>query len=250
MKKNIVLTVIVFFTCFSVKAQTTKKTENVNQVWFTYINQLRLSNKWELTTDLNLRTLDGFVNDFSVSIVRFGLTYYLAPNTKLTAGYAWANFFPAGNHKYISQTEHRPWQQIQWITKYGNKTMRQGIRLEERFRSKILNDSTLAGGYNFNYRIRYALLYEIPLGKKENLAGAVSLILGDEVMVNFGEEVVYNYFDQNRFYAGFKLQTGKYTNLQLGYLNVFQQLPAGNKYLINNGIRLTCAQNFDLRKKK
>ena len=250
MKKNLVFCVLIFFSDFSASAQSAKITENINQLWFAYINQLRFSDKWELTTDLNLRTLDHFVDDLSVSIIRFGITYYVAPNTKLTAGYAWANYFPADNHQYISQTEHRPWQQIQWNTKYRRKTMRQGIRLEERFRRKILNDSTVEKGYNFNYRIRYAFLYELPLGKKENVPGAISFIIADDIMINFGEQIVNNYFDQNRFYAGFKFQTGKDTNFQLAYMNIFKQLPTGNIYSNNNGIRLNCVQNLDLRHKK
>ena len=249
MKKFIFLLFTV--SCFSLKAQTDKHTESFNQVWVAYFNLLRFSNKWELTTDGNLRTQDGFVNNFSIGILRMGLTYYLAPKTKLTAGFAWANVFPSGTHKYISQTENRPWQQIQWFTDYGRKTMRQGIRLEERFRQKVLNDGTLATVYNFNYRIRYALLYEIPLGKKkENPPSAISFVLGDEIMINFGEEIVYNYFDQNRFFVGFKFQISKVTNLQLGYLNSFQQLPTGNHFTDINYIRFTCVQNFDLRKNK
>ena len=150
MKKIIICCFVLLGVAFSATAQTTKKIETVNELWFTYLNQLRFSNKWELATDFNLRTKDEFINDLSVSIIRLGLTYYLGPNTKLSAGYAWVNFFPAANHQYVSQTEHRPWQQFQWITNYGRTRMIQSFRLEERFRRKILNDSTLGTGTNFN----------------------------------------------------------------------------------------------------
>ena len=234
----------------SIKAQTNKHTENLNQVWLGYFNQTRFSSKWGMWTDLNLRTKDDFVNNFSVSIVRVGLTYYVTNDTKITAGYAWVNFFPGDNHKNISQPEHRPWLQIQWHTKYGNKRMMQWIRLEERFRHKILNDDALAPGYNFNFKLRYNLWYEIPLTKKAIAPGSLSFILNDEVHINFGKQVVNNYFDQNRFFAGFKWQTGSTTNMQLGYLNVFQQLVAGNQYKNINGVRLFFFQNIDLRHKE
>ena len=247
MKKNILCFTILLFIAFNAKAQTSKKTENLQQIWFGYFNQTRFSNKWGMWTDLNLRTKDDFVNNFSVSIVRVGLTYYLTTDTKLTAGYAWINFFPGDNHKNISQPEHRPWQQVQWNTKYGNKRMMQWVRLEERFRHKILNDDELAEGYNFNFKVRYNLWYEIPLSKKSYVPGAVSFILNDEVHVNFGKQIVYNYFDQNRFFAGLKLQTGKTSNLQFGYLNVFQQLAAGNQYKNINALRLFYFHNVDLR---
>lgn len=93
MKKNILCCVIVLLIAYQTKAQSAKSTEQLNQVWLGYFNQIRLSNKWGVWTDLNLRTKDDFVNNFSVSIVRAGLIYYLTTDTKLTAGYAWVNFF-------------------------------------------------------------------------------------------------------------------------------------------------------------
>ena len=75
---------------------------------------------------------------------------------------------------------------------------------------------------------------------------ALSFILNDHVHVNLGKQIVNNYFDQNRFFTGLKLQTGKSSNLQFGYLNVFQQLAAGNQYKNINGARLFYVQNIDL----
>jgi hypothetical protein len=126
--------------------------------------------------------------------------------------------------------------------------MMQWIRLEEKYRRKILNDSTLASGYNFNYKLRYNLFYEIPFSQKPE--NRLSFVVNDEVHINFGKQIVYNYFDQNRFFLGFKFNTNKHDNVQLGYMNQFQQLPAGNRYRNNHVIRLFYFQNLDWRKKK
>ncbi len=247
MRKIFLLCILLQGKAFVAGAQTQKHTEYLQQIWLGYFNQTRFSDKIGLWTDLNLRTKDDFVNNFSVSIVRIGLSYYVTTDTKLTAGYAWVNFFPGDNHKNISQPEHRPWQQIQWHTKYGKQRMMQWIRLEERYRHKILNNDALADGYSFNFKLRYNLWYEVPLSKKGIVPGALSFIVNDEVHINFGKQIVNNYFDQNRFFTGLKLQTGKSTNLQFGYLNVFQQLAAGNQYKNINGVRLFYFQNIDLR---
>ena len=231
------------------KTQATKKIENINQVWLAYFDQARLSNKWGLWFDYNLRTKENFFDNFSVSILRFGLTYYLNTDTRFTAGYAWAEYFPGDNHKNISQPEHRPWQQIQWYTKYGSKKMMQWIRLEERFRHKILNDDALAEGYNFNFRARYNIRYEVPLDKKKLRAGALSFVVNNELHINFGKQIVNNYFDQNRFFAGLKMQLDPTIYVQVGYLNVFQQLAAGNQYKNINAARVFFYQNLDLRRK-
>src|SRR6187431_724683 len=142
--KRMLCCVIIFLQAgLLVSAQTTKSTEQVQQLWFGYFNQARFSNKWGMWTDLHLRTKEDFVNNFSQSIVRLGLTYYVTDATKLTAGVAYVSHYPADAHKQVTQPEWRPWQQVQWHTKHGQKRMMQWFRLEERFRRKILNDSTL-----------------------------------------------------------------------------------------------------------
>jgi Protein of unknown function (DUF2490) len=249
MKASVLAIFFLLLQSHQLNAQT-KSTEHINRIWGGYFNQTRLSGKWGIWAEAQLRTKEDFVTDISQSIVRAGLTYYFTDASKLTAGYAYINDFPGDNHKNISAPEHRVWQQLQWHTKYGRNRMMQWIRLEERYRRKIKNDDELADGYNFNWRIRYNLWYEIPFYKEAADPGSWSVILNDEVHVNFGKQIVNNYFDQNRLFLGLKFQTGQKSNLQFGYSNVFQQLAAGNRYRSTNVIRVFFFQNLDLRKKK
>lgn len=229
----------------SVTAQ--KQTTHIQQTWLGYFNQSRISDKWGIWFDGHLRSKEDFVSDLSQGIARVGLTYYLNDNTKLTAGYAYVHHFPADNHKNISQPEHRPWQQIQWHNRYPKLRLMQWIRLEERYRRKILNDDALADGYNFNYRVRYNFFINAPLSKKAFAPNTISFVANDEVHINLGKEIVYNYFDQNRFFLGFAYHLNKHDNIQLGYMNLFQQLAAGNRYRSNHVIRLFYFQNLDFR---
>jgi hypothetical protein len=119
----------------------------------------------------------------------------------------------------------------------------------ERYRRKVAPDSTMAKGNNFNYRVRYNFLWQVPFTGALK-AKSFSLILNDEVHVAFGKEVVYNYFDQNRFFAGLAYNVNATDNIQFGYLNVFQQLAPGNRYRSIHGARLFYFHNLDLRKKK
>lgn len=248
MKKTILLLLFIVAAFFT-HAQT-KTTTNVRQVWFGYFNQSRLSNKWGVWTDLHLRTKEDFTNDVSQSIARVGLMYYLNDAAKLTLGYAYVTNYPAEGHADVSQPEHRIWQQLQWHTAFRHTRLMQWFRLEEKFRHKIANDSTVADGYNFNYKIRYNIFYEIPFTKNGVGTGALSAVLNDEVHINFGKQIVYNYFDQNRAFVGLKLNTNNHDNVQLGYMNQFVQLPAGNRYRNVHVIRLFYFQNLDWRKKK
>jgi len=232
------------------RSQAVKSTESLGQLWFGYHNQARFTNKWGTWFDFQLRTKHDFVKEWSQNITRFGLVYFVNNATKLAAGYAYVNTY-FGEYKNLPAPEHRGWQQIQWDTKYRSKTMIQRLRLEERFRHKTLKDSALANGYNFNYKLRYSLGFELPINNKKQVEpGALSFVASDEVHINFGKQVVYNYFDQNRFIVGLKFQTTTTDNLQVTYMNLFQQLSAGNKYKDIHAIRFFYFQNFDLRKKK
>ncbi len=250
MKKIVIITALLFIYPKSVFAQATKTTEHLNKVWLGYLSQIRFSDKWGAWTDIQLRTKDDWVDGVAQELYRVGLTYYVTDNVKLTAGYAYIVDPPGDNHKNVTTHEHRPWQQVQWHTKYGSQKMMQWFRLEERYRRKILNDNALADGYNYSWRIRYNILYEIPFYKNGSEPQSWSVILNDELHINFGKQIVNNYFDQNRLFLGFKYQVNKQSNMQFGYMNWFQQLAAGNQYRNSNVARVFFFQNFDLRKKK
>lgn len=245
----LLLLTVLSVSCLQGTAQT-KQTEHFGQTWLGYFNQTRFSDKWGLWADLHLRTKEGMVNGLAQSILRFGLTRYLNDDTKLTAGYAYITHYPADNHANISQPEHRPWQQLQWQTKYPKLRLMQWIRLEERFRRKVLNNDALASGYSFNWKLRYNFFSLFPLSKQPFKPRTLSFVFNDELHINFGKQIVNNYYDQNRFFTGFNYHLNKHDNLQFGWMFLFQQLAAGNRYKAINAARILYSQNLDLRKKK
>ena len=243
--------VFIFFIFLSFRGEAQlKQTTSETQLWTAYLNQTRFTNRFGVWVDVHLRTKQDLVKDLSQGIARAGLTYYISDAVRATAGYAFINAFPADGHKHISQPEHRPWQQIQWLTKYKKLRTAQTLRLEERFRRKVLNDSTLGVGHSFNYRLRYNFLLQVPLTSKEVLTNEFSFILNNEVHINFGKQIVFNYFDQNRFFAGFAYHPNAHDNIQFGYSNVFQQLGSGNKYRSLHLARIFYFHNLDLRSRR
>lgn len=226
----------------------TKQVEKLQQLWFGYLFQPRLSNKLGLWAEVQLRTKDDFFNDFSQSITGVGLTYFFNEDAKLTATYSYVNNFPAEGHSNVSQPEHRLWQQFQWYTRYNKMKLMQWIRLEERWKRNVLNDYELADSYTFNFRTRYNLFSQFALSKKKFQPHTLSLIVSDEVMINFGKQIVNNYFDQNRFFVGLGYAVNKHDNFAIGYLNAFQQLPTSGEYRRVDAIRMTYFHNVDFRK--
>jgi len=248
MKRFFIVSAFLFFSAVAFTQE--KKVSTQQQVWAGYFNQSRFSKRWGFWIDLHLRTKDDFFNGFSQSLVRGGLTYYLNDLTKITVGDAYIWHYPADNHKNVTQTEHRPWQQIQWHTNYPRVKTMQWLRLEERFRRKILNDSTLGDGNNFNFRVRYNFLLQVPLTKAKIKAGDFSFILNNEIHINFGKEIVYNTFDQNRFFVGFAYHVNGHDNLQFGYMNLFQQQASGSSYRSLHVARVFFFHNMDWRSEK
>ncbi len=230
-------------------AQTIKTIQPINQLWLGYFNQTRLSDKWGVWADAHLRTKESFVNNFSQSIARVGLTYYLTDNTKLTLGYAYVSNYAGDNHTNITQPEHRIWQQLQWHTKFPRLRLMQWVRLEEKFKHKIADNDHLADGYVYNWKVRYNFLLNLPLTKKAFAPHSLSFVLNDELHINFGKEIVYNYFDQNRFFIGFSYHTNARDNLQFGYMNLFQQQATGNTFKDISAARVFYFHNLDLRKR-
>jgi hypothetical protein len=247
MKKNYLIFGLIILLSASVGAQTEKEITDREQVWFGYFNQMRFSRRWGMWTDLHFRT-NNFMSQNFQAFYRGGISYYLKDNMRLMAGYAYIHHFAADGGG-VAYPEHRPWQQIWWNQKYNGYTTLQWLRFEQRY-NRIVNNGELTQDYRFNYRIRYNFALFIPLTAKELKPKTPFIALQDEIFINFGKEIKYNYFDQNRFFVGLGYQIDTHLNVQLGYMNVFQQRSSGNQFYDTHTLRLFVFQTLDLRKKE
>ncbi|HQS04259.1 MAG: hypothetical protein B7X86_03580 [Sphingobacteriales bacterium 17-39-43] len=106
-------------------------------------------------------------------------------------------------------------------------------RMEERFIHKKQDDS-LIDGYRFVERISYMLALECKLINSKNHKHDIFLKLSDGIYVNTHNGILFNSFDQNRFYAGLNYQLVKNLTVELGYINLYQQRISGVEYLNRN----------------
>ncbi|HEY3401765.1 MAG TPA: DUF2490 domain-containing protein [Ohtaekwangia sp.] len=238
-----------FFTATQVQAQATEKhIEDREQLWFGYFNQTRFSNKWGMWVDVHYRMTDNFVDRPFQFLFRPAATYFIKDNLRVNVGYAYVHHFPPEG-KNTSRNEQRAWQQIWWNQKYTGLTTLQWLRLEQRFNEKVVND-VKEDGYNYTFRVRYNFSFFIPLKGKEIVPKTPFAAIMNEVFLNFGDKVVYNTFDQNRFFAGFGYQFTSHLNAQLGYMNIYQQEASGSNYFSTHTIRLFVFHSLDLRNKE
>lgn len=245
MKNSLITIVAVFVAATSFGQAPAREVHSREQVWFAYMNQTRLTNKFGLWLDLHYRQTDNFVERPFQLLIRPALTYFIRDNLRANAGYAFINHFPAEGLN-TSRPEHRAWQQVWWSQKYTGVNMLQWLRLEQRFNRKIAND-VLQDGYNRTNRIRYNVMFSIPIGKKEVAPRTPFIVVSNEIFINFGKNIVYNTFDQNRLSIGMGYQFTSHLNAQLTYMNLYQQEAAGNRYMSNHAIRLFVFHNIDLR---
>jgi hypothetical protein len=227
-----------------------KQVITTEQTWLGYIQQVRFTKKWGANADAHFRTADNLVKGNNLSLIRFGGVYFIDDQTQLTAGYTYFHYYPGDAHPLEPRPEHRLWQQALWITNYPKLRVQHRLRLEERWRKKINDMGGVDNDYNFNWRARAQLQLLYPLGKKPFAPGSVALMLANEIMLNFGREIVFNTFDQNRLVTGLQLQMGKNSFLQVGYMNIFQQQASGNRYRLSHVARIFYTHNIDLRKEK
>lgn len=213
-----------------------------------YFNQIRITNRIGTWVDLHHRTTDDFVNRPLQSLARLGLSFYVTEHFRVTAGYCLAYNYPAkGFHS--NRIEHRPWQQLFFKQEYHKVQTIQLLRLEERYIQEILND-VATPNFIYTNRLRYSYMLLIPFSKKGIEPKKLFGVVNDEVFVNFGKNIKYNTFDQNRFFLGIGYQIGKNSSMHLGYMNIYQQLASGNNFTESHCVRLFVYHNIDFRKEK
>jgi hypothetical protein len=134
-------------------------------------------------------------------------------------------------------------------TGFGNRCFGPAARSTFKPNNRKIANDELQEGYNFNFRFRYLLNLMVPLNREFIQPNTVFLAFNDEIHINAGKQITYNVFDQNRLFVGLGYQFTKGLNVQVGYMNQFQQLPSGNHFNSNNVLRLFVFHNLDLRKK-
>lgn len=148
--------------------------------------------------------------------------------------------------------EIRPHVEFKNKQKFGKKIeINQRFRFEARFPHKTnANRTALEDSYSFsNFRFRYQIRTLIPLLKSKSEKNMLALVLADEIMFNFGRNIIFNVFDQNRFFGGLGSQLKENLFLEVGYMNWFQQRSTGMDFYDRDILRFTMTQNIDLRKK-
>lgn len=231
-------TVILILLLSPVALYAQPKTVQYNhQLWLGYITSTQISDKYSVWNDFHL-VPEGF------GVVRTGLTRHLA-KTSITGGWALLWLTPGSGNNMLTRLEHRPWGQLQFNMPVSEKlSLTQRIRYDARFRERVANGEVV-DGFGFNHRVRFLVSLKRLLANDETKTVKPYVSVSNEVLLNFGKEISYNTFDQNRISVAFGLQTPK-TQYQLGFMNRFVQNNP-SRFTANHTLLLWVTQKFDLR---
>lgn len=199
-------------------AQNSKKINDNSQAW-TSINTLATIDKhWALIGDFHIRR-NAFMHEPGFYFIRTGAAWYCRKDLFVALGYGHMWLATNIRDHYIYAGENRLYQQLQYHARTGRIGFTQRIRNEQRWQQKIVNGQK-TGYERFSDRIRYLFSVSIPIFKDVHWP---ELVIADEVAVQFGREIIYNRFDQNRFFIGIRQKLSQQLSFDFGYLYQYQQ---------------------------
>lgn len=237
----------------TLSATAQQRTQAVQQHgWYMYFGNHRLNDKWGIHTEYQFRR-HGLIADWQQSLLRVGVDYHIDPNVQLTTGYGSIVTFPYGAQPVITTLhENRLWQQALLRQSTGRVRMNHRLRFEQRWVehfSPLADGSLRYDGRSYSNRFRYRVWLEVPLNKPKFEEDTWFVAAYNELFVNFGQNLRFNRFDQNRLYGAVGYQFSKQGNVQLGYMQ--QLIVKGNAWQeeLNNTLQLAVTYNLDFRNK-
>lgn len=230
---------------FVSQAQTEKNVDHQSIIWTRYYNQLTITDKWSLHTEFDNRVFLKPVEQ-NLFVIRVQGRYKI--NDKLETGAGFAYFSVSTQDPEATfdfqVPEYRGQQDISWKETFNEIGLNQRLQLEERYVHNASKTELLPGTIFF-WRIRYRLQVDYSLWKKENRN--LKAVVSDEILFNFGKNIIKNHFDQNRIYTALNYAFNKKIAVELGYLNSFQKRSSGVDFYNRDIIRFSFIHKMKLK---
>jgi len=243
--KTIVFAIILLSTPYYNYAQQQRSINHQSQTWFSINSTVKVKGNFGFLADIHVRRTN-FLANSNLYIVRGAVNYWVNTNLSFALGYGHLWLAPATNGYKKYSNENRIYQQVQYSSRIGKISLVQRLKTEQRWQEIMIQDKS-THGYKFSNRIRLLESFSINLSKKKHFP---SLVIADELAVQFGKDVVYNTFDQNRLFIGLKQSITSTLSFDIGYMYVTQQRSSGYQYDENDTFRWFFYYTPDLRKKK
>lgn len=221
MKRIVITLVLVAVLITKLNAQT----QIQNSGWFFILNSTKLTEKFSLHLDVQVRSSDNWEYVRNI-LFRPGITYHINANNNVTLGYLLATTENRliGTANNLT-TEHRSWEQYILTHKFKSIFVTHRFRLEQRFIEQINGDEIFA------QRFRYFVRLVQPLAHYDQaFTNGLFVALQNEAFFNVQNKSKLNnsLFDQNRFYIAAGYRFSKKLDVEAGYMNQYTNGAARN----------------------
>lgn len=219
-------------------------------IWYTYVQNLRINERFSIQTDIQERHFIAPAKQ-SQFLIRSTFKTDIKNNFDFGVGFCFflTNTDPTLDYN-LETPEVRPYIEFNNKQPFKRVTVSHRYRLESRFFHNT-EGRELVKGFSFgSMRFRYQLGIDILLNKPLNEKHTFKLRILDEMMLNFGNKIKYNLFDQNRVIISLQYAPIKSIAFEIGYINWFQQRTAGDKYFNRNILRFGVVHQIHLKKKE
>lgn len=223
-----------------------KNVEHQKLVWYGYYNTLQINQNWKLFSEIQERH---FINPVAQHqlVFRSNIDRKLINNWSAMLGMTLFLQSPQDPNSAsdLMVPELRPSFGFATFEKVGRLKITHKYQLEARFFHNQ-EENKLTSGYTFsNLRFRYQIGFYYPILKIQSRE-KILLKIKDEVMLNIGNNIVKNTFDQNRIYMGFHFVVDSKLAFEIGYLNWYQQTNSGIDYFNRDILRFSVFHNLSL----
>jgi hypothetical protein len=215
--------------------------------WISINSFIRFSDKWGMMADVHHRRRSGIAQT-SFNFLRLGATYWVTDEIRATGGVAILRLAPPFADRDYTD-EYRIHHELTYAHRLGKIRALERLRFDHRWRENY-NANGQLDGYQFTTRVRFLYSLAIPLYSGEKAYKKPALVIADEILAQFGPGVVYNFFEQNRFFLGIRQRVSETLAFDTGYMYVFQQTAFGNQLNAFHTLRLFFYWTPDFRKQK
>ena len=214
MRKYFLITALLM-SCFATIGQD-KPTINELVIWNFVGEQIKFSDKWSLGIAGQYRHFADRQDGFHI-FGTIGGTYQIGEGFSVAGGFTNLNINREGTPQNVLQPELRPFQTLQYVNRVSKLSFGFRFMSEQRYFRRIENQER-ADGYNFNWRFRHRIRFLYALTDR------LSAEISSEVMIQSGEIIVENAFDQHRTVLQLNYKVGTF-KLHAGYMHWYFKTP-------------------------
>ncbi|MGB2087379.1 MAG: DUF2490 domain-containing protein [Psychroflexus salarius] len=225
--------------CNSADAQT-KSVEHQDLLWTRYLVNFELDKNWTPFFDIEER-MYMFPFRQHQFLPSFGVNYQLNNDFSLTAALLYFEMLTPQDPKATTKAIQREWRP-QLALNYKHQISSTPFTFLSRFKSewRFKKRST---ENDYRYRL---LRLRMRMGLSYQINAKYTATVLEEILINVGDQVAYNVYDQNRLSAEIAYKISPKFKFITGYMYWFQQRASGIDFFSRDIIYFTLKHNLKL----